>query len=775
MSGATEPALVFLGVPEPVGKYDLRAVLGQGSFGTVYLGYQRDLERAVALKELHPRFAANPGYLARFRAEAEIMARLNSPHCVRVYDFLEIGGRALLVSEFVDGASLQAVIEVSGPLTPEQALGVMKGALAGLGDANQAGLVHRDVKPANLLADRDGVSKLADFGQAYAVGSRDLPGAGVTGTPAYMSPEQVRGEVVDHRSDVYSCGAVLFELLAGRAPFVAENPAAVMNMHLESAPPDPRLLDRTLAPPVARLVQRAMAKDPGRRPGGARELLAELEAAAVKGYGADWETRASIRHLVEAAALALGLLGLGSAMLAQAGGGNAAGATTVGGTTVGSASSASTPVRPTPAAGRRLPGRPLALAAVAAALVAMVGLGTLAVTHTGPFSAVSQVQPSLVAAFGPAAFAAAVEAPSGTPVFTAGPAGSVVERVTIVSPATVPLSFAYCDAFVCGNSDNIDCIGNSYVPGFGSAVPLTMTLGPPPGSRLEKALVSAGPAPGVDTALAVFDPGGGGETPSHLLAGAPQVGSDGSLRLEFATPWRKALQPHYDAGRKRYCGFNAEQKASFTRSFGVTYSNPYPAITVLARWSPAVQAGTTSVVINGASQNAATTTAPRPPPAGPVPVLLQYDARWAGTRAGATTIGSAGTVATAVAMALTALGLRAEPPAVAQDLVRAGAWDPSRGTDWERLVGYLNQRVAAGEVDLPAASVRAQGGAISLAALTDSSSGSPHEAMVVVTGYDPARDSFRVIDPRGGADTWGWDRIAAANPWLIALDRKAPL
>jgi len=260
-----------------------------------------------------------------------------------------------------------------------------------------------------------------------------------------------------------------------------------------------------------------MAKDPVRRPAGARELLAELEAAARSGYGVDWETRACIRHLVEATALALGLLGLGAAVVSAAGG-SVAGATTVGGTTVGNLPASGAQAGRVAPTTRRLAGRPLAAAsaAVAAAVVAGLGFGALAVTHSGPFAPTNPVQASLVAAFGQAATAASGDAAPGTPVFSAGPGGSLVERVTLVAPASVPLGFAYCDALVCGTSDNVDCIGNSYVPSFGAAVPLSMTLGAPPGRRLEKALVSAGPAPGVDTALAVFDPGGGTAPPSHV-------------------------------------------------------------------------------------------------------------------------------------------------------------------------------------------------------------------------------------------------------------------
>ena len=303
-----------------VGKYQVQAELGRGSFGIVYLGYQADLDRKVAIKELAPQLAGDPAFLQTFRYEAQVMASLDHPNCVKVYDFIETGGHAFLVSEFIEGASLRRVLETAGRLSPQQALGVLKGSLMGLGYAHQRGLVHRDIKPENILADRAGVSKLADFGQSiYAVG----PGAagGLTGSPAYMSPEQAQGGRMDARSDLYSAGAVLYEFLAGRPPFTGDSAIAVMRMHGTNPVPDPRSFNPALPAEANALVQRALAKDPAYRFQSADEFLAHLEATAVAGYGRDWERTAAISGLVAgAAAVAAG------AGVAAAGGGTAAAA-----------------------------------------------------------------------------------------------------------------------------------------------------------------------------------------------------------------------------------------------------------------------------------------------------------------------------------------------------------------------------------------------------------------------------------------------------------------
>lgn len=241
------------------------------------------------------------------------MASLDHPNCVKVFEFFEEEGRAILVSEYVPGASLRHVADHAGHLTPEQALGVLKGALTGLGYAHGHGLVHRDIKPDNLLADLEGVSKLADFGQALVASGPGAAGGMPAGSPAYMSPEMISGGRVDLRTDIYSSGAMLFEFLTGRAPYLGDNPMAVMRKHLNDPVPDPLKLNGDLPEGVGRLVSRAMAKDPGERQRTAEQFLDELEAAAVAGYGAEWEQRSSIKRLVAAAAAALGLLLVGEA------------------------------------------------------------------------------------------------------------------------------------------------------------------------------------------------------------------------------------------------------------------------------------------------------------------------------------------------------------------------------------------------------------------------------------------------------------------------------
>ncbi|HEV3232212.1 MAG TPA: serine/threonine-protein kinase [Candidatus Dormibacteraeota bacterium] len=300
--------------PGILDRFQIEGVLGQGASGTVYLALQPELGRRVALKELSPALVQDPTFLERFREEARIMARLDNPNCVRVFAFYEEPGRAVLVSEYIEGASLRRVVAQAGRLTPEQSLGVVKGALTGLGQAHALGLVHRDIKPENVLADREGVSKLADFGQAVFAAGPGAAGGISAGTPAYMSPEAVMGGVLDFRTDIYSCGAMLFDLLTGRPPFVADNPLAQMRMHVTDPVPDPRAYNPDLPPEVSAMLGRSLAKDPGGRQQSAAELLAELEAAAVAGYGEDWEKRSSIKPLVS------GLLGLLGAGLVSAGG-----------------------------------------------------------------------------------------------------------------------------------------------------------------------------------------------------------------------------------------------------------------------------------------------------------------------------------------------------------------------------------------------------------------------------------------------------------------------
>ncbi|HEV1998259.1 MAG TPA: serine/threonine-protein kinase, partial [Candidatus Dormibacteraeota bacterium] len=365
-----------------VGKYQVRGTLGSGAYGTVYLGWQEDLQRPVAIKELGQAMVADPAFLEAFREEARIMALLDHPNCVRVFDFIETGSQAFLISEFVDGASLRAVVMSSGPLAPQQSLGVLKGSLKGLGHAHRLGLVHRDIKPENILADREGTSKLADFGQSYFGGGPGAAGS-LTGSPPYMSPEQAQGGHCDARSDLYSAGAILFEFLTGRPPFVADNPMALMRMHVSESAPDPRKINKKLPKQATPMMERALAKDPAKRFQSADEMLASLEDTARHGYGKNWEDSAAIKGLVAATAagvaMAAGAMGVAAAGAGAAG---ASGTVAVGTTTVGaSTAAATTTAGGTVAAGGGISGTAVAAGTGVAALAGAAAVAYVVVSN----------------------------------------------------------------------------------------------------------------------------------------------------------------------------------------------------------------------------------------------------------------------------------------------------------------------------------------------------------------------------------------------------------
>ncbi|MDQ4039376.1 MAG: serine/threonine protein kinase, partial [Actinomycetota bacterium] len=262
--------------------------VGQGSTGAVWRARQVELDRVVAIKELSPALLGAPGFLDRFRAEAQTLASLDDPHVVRIFDYVEEPGRAYLVQEWVDGVPLDAVLARHGRLTPEQGLGVLRGGLLGLAHAHSRGLVHRDVSPANILLDRAGTSRLVDFGLAARTEEGRSPGAAASvGTPAFASPEAVTGAPMTTRSDVYSAAALLFLLLSGRLPY-SGNTAAVLAAHASAPVPT---LDGH-GPELADLLARAMAKNPAERPADAAAFLVDLEEAATRRYGPAWHTRA---------------------------------------------------------------------------------------------------------------------------------------------------------------------------------------------------------------------------------------------------------------------------------------------------------------------------------------------------------------------------------------------------------------------------------------------------------------------------------------------------
>ncbi len=288
------------------GPYEVLERVAEGATGVVYRVRHIELDRVAAVKELSPALREVPGQLARMQHEAEVLARLDSPHIVEVYDYVQESERAWIAEQWVSGASLRDILSSHGRLTPEQSVGVVRGALMGLAYAHERGLVHRDFSPGNVLADMSGTSMLVDFGLAAPVGD-----AAALGTPAYISPEAVRGEPVGRSSDVYSVAAVLYELLTGRVPFPASDVPTALRRHLEE--PAPTL--QGFGTDLQALLSRSMDKDPAARPADAAAFLTELEAAAERRFGAGWAKRASIAGIVGsvAATSATAVVGTGAA------------------------------------------------------------------------------------------------------------------------------------------------------------------------------------------------------------------------------------------------------------------------------------------------------------------------------------------------------------------------------------------------------------------------------------------------------------------------------
>src|SRR2546423_3234570 len=216
---------MVMGVPDVLaGRYERRGVLGQGGMGTVYDAWDRRLERAVALKVLRPTMAADATVRARFEAEARAAATLLHPNVVAVFDSGDDAGTAFLVMERLPGHTLRHEIS-GGPLSPDRVRAVLADILAALGAAHDAGIVHRDIKPGNVLFAPDGSAKVADFGIAKSAGL-DLTGTGeIVGTTAYLSPERLEGAAASPASDVYAVGVLAYEALTGRKPFPADSPA----------------------------------------------------------------------------------------------------------------------------------------------------------------------------------------------------------------------------------------------------------------------------------------------------------------------------------------------------------------------------------------------------------------------------------------------------------------------------------------------------------------------------------------------------------------------
>ncbi|MFF4603824.1 Stk1 family PASTA domain-containing Ser/Thr kinase [Streptomyces sp. NPDC001339] len=268
------------------GRYELGSVLGRGGMAEVYLAHDTRLGRTVAVKTLRADLARDPSFQARFRREAQSAASLNHPSIVAVYDTGEdyVDGVSIpyIVMEYVDGSTLRELLHSGRKLLPERSLEMTIGVLQALEYSHRAGIVHRDIKPANVMLTRTGQVKVMDFGIARAMGDAGMTmtqTAAVIGTAQYLSPEQAKGEQVDARSDLYSTGCLLYELLTVRPPFVGDSPVAVAYQHVREEPQQPSTFDSEITPEMDAIVLKALVKDPDYRYQSADEMRADIEAA----------------------------------------------------------------------------------------------------------------------------------------------------------------------------------------------------------------------------------------------------------------------------------------------------------------------------------------------------------------------------------------------------------------------------------------------------------------------------------------------------------------
>lgn len=347
--------------------------LGAGASGRVVVARYDATGQLVAAKVLSTQYAADPEFRDRFRREAQILAEVRHPNVVALYGYVE-SGQPVILMELIDGVGLERVVE-RGAMDPEAALVVLSGALQGLEATHRAGVVHRDVKPANILVETAGGSHLVDFGVAVRAGQADVS----AGTPLYMAPEQWQGYPASPQTDVYAATAVYYQCITGRWPFPAENIDQLRYAH-QQAWPDVSALPQ----PIAQLVLRGMAKDPAQRPATAGAFQEEADRAANAVHGPDWRRRGAIALGGAAGAFAAAF------PLALIGGGHAAAAGTLAGAThatggVAAGGGAGTGASAGAAAAGVGAHSALLIAAAGAIVVVGGAVGALAATHTGPF------------------------------------------------------------------------------------------------------------------------------------------------------------------------------------------------------------------------------------------------------------------------------------------------------------------------------------------------------------------------------------------------------
>ncbi len=282
-------------------RYEIQALLGEGGMGAVYKAHDRELDRTVAIKVIRPEMASRPEVLERFKREILLASKVTHKNVLRIHDFGEAGELKFISMNYVEGSSLNALLEREGPLPLDRAMPLVRQMAEALAAAHDAGIVHRDLKPQNILIDRDGNAYIADFGisRSMETGGTITEVGALLGTVAYMSPEQARGERPDHRGDIYSFGVILFQMLTGTIPFTGGDALSVLMKRVHEEPPSVKRVRPQVPGWMSEIVARALRRDPADRYQSVGELLSDLER---RHASASWR-RIRRRVLLPAAAL----------------------------------------------------------------------------------------------------------------------------------------------------------------------------------------------------------------------------------------------------------------------------------------------------------------------------------------------------------------------------------------------------------------------------------------------------------------------------------------
>lgn len=262
-------------------RYEVLDALGEGGMGMVYRVRDRETTEILALKLLRPEIARDPAMMERFKNEIRLAHRITHKNVCRIYDFNRVDDLAYFTMEYVDGESLRAYLKRAGKLTPERTIDLARQIAAGLSEAHAQGVVHRDLKPDNVMLGRDGLVKLLDFGIARALGSDTATVRTIMGTPEYMAPEQSQGKAVDQRVDLYALGLILYECLTGRRAFSGATPVEIALKQLKEKPLPPRKFLPSTPAPLEAVVMRCLEKDPARRYASATEIQRALAQPAI--------------------------------------------------------------------------------------------------------------------------------------------------------------------------------------------------------------------------------------------------------------------------------------------------------------------------------------------------------------------------------------------------------------------------------------------------------------------------------------------------------------